>query len=126
MSDFIHEFNIVRVYQGQKYPDRWKMQYSLSEPFTVRLLFPEHGADVVWLVDRELLWEGLSKPAGEGDVHVFTSRDIYVMSISTPEKSVILEANLENVRAFLEDTLAAVPLGTEVLDLDSELAALFS
>lgn len=128
MSDFVHEFEITRISAGAKYPDRWRMKYSLAEPYTVRLLFPEHGPEVEWAIDRELLFDGLTRPVGVGDVHVWTSRETYLVSLSTPTMSAVLEADWLNVRAFLAETLVAVPFGSESehLNLDARLAELLS
>lgn len=47
------------------------LSWSPSAPWTICLEIPTSGAAAVeWTFDRELLWTGLNRPAGRGDVRI--------------------------------------------------------
>jgi hypothetical protein len=104
--------------------------YRPSDPWAVTAVFRTVDGDVTWVFGRELLEEGLSGPAGEGDVAVWpvttpNGRLLY-LSLASPNGSAVLEADPDRVREFLDRTYVLVPAGTEasLLDLDAELARL--
>ncbi|NUQ89124.1 MAG: SsgA family sporulation/cell division regulator, partial [Glycomyces artemisiae] len=52
-------------------------EYDAADPWAVRITFPGAGGDtatgVRWMVGRDLLLQGVTDPAGEGDVQLFPS-----------------------------------------------------
>jgi len=106
-------------------------EYSSESPYAVTARFRTSDGDVQWVFGRDLLAEGLTGPAGEGDVTVWPSPgasgdDVVCLALESPSGGALLEADPLHVRGFLEDTYRLVPAGSEsdLLDLDAEIAAL--
>jgi len=100
--------------------------YTSVDPYAVSISFPEAGADVVWVVGRDLLIRGLTDPVGLGDVRTCPGLDddgraIVMIEFLSPEGHLVTEALTEQVYRFLCLTLTIVPSGTEHdhLDVDS-------
>lgn len=108
------------------------LRYSSKDPYAVRAVFTGDGMEVEWVFARELLRNGLMKPVGDGDVHVWptwgTGREVLMISLTSPDGQAVLEAAAGDVRAFLDRTTSVVPEGEEstFLDLDSTLARLLA
>ncbi len=115
--------------------------YDTADPFAVRIAFGEvddgSGAEdaeesgIAWLLSRELLQAGLKAPAGEGDVRLWPahgSSDVVFLHLRAPSGEALFELSGATVAAFLRQTEALVPSGTEEsrLGLDEELEALLS
>jgi hypothetical protein len=116
--------------------------YDAADPYAVRICFGEVGATgageaevsedgITWLLGRDLLRSGLDRPAGEGDVRIWPSQsaaDVLFVHLQAPSGEALFEASRATVAAFLRQTDAIVPPGTETsaLRLDSELQALLS
>jgi len=107
--------------------------YDAGDPYAVHVTFRTRGAaDVSWTFARQLLTDGVSTPAGEGDVSVWPSRTsgrpVVCLSLSSPSGRALFEVPLDRLVEFLTNTYAAVPTGceSEHIDLDGELAALLS
>lgn len=115
--------------------------YDAADPFAVRIAFGDVGdengvvdpddAGVAWLLSRELLQAGLEAPAGEGDVRLWPARataDVLFLHLRAPSGEALFELSRASVAAFLRQTEALVPSGTEstLLDLDDELLALLA
>jgi Streptomyces sporulation and cell division protein, SsgA len=109
--------------------------YDAADPFAVRILFGHPAtadADgVTWLVGRELLQAGLSRPAGEGDVRLWpasATADVLFLHLRAPSGEALFELSRAALAAFLRETERLVPAGEEpaALDLDDELAMLLS
>jgi len=106
------------------------LHYSSENPYAVTARFRTGDGDVHWVFGRDLLAEGLTGPAGEGDVTVWPSRgsdgDVVCIALESPSGGALLEADPVHVRGFVDDTYRLVPLGSEsgMLDLDAEIAAL--
>lgn len=100
------------------------------DPWAVELTFlPGHG-EVVWLISRDLLRDGLTAPVGEGDVLVFPS-DVCgrtALDLSSPNGHAVIALDTEALREFLTATYDAVPAGEELLwiPLDQELTELLN
>ncbi|WP_328481602.1 SsgA family sporulation/cell division regulator [Streptomyces sp. NBC_00377] len=110
-----------------------RLGYRGDDPFAVHVAFhinSEHPVD--WTFARELLVEGVFRPCGHGDVRVWPTkvegRSVVLMALSSPDGDALLEAPAEQVSAWLERTLRAVPPGTEGerLGLDDGLADLLA
>jgi Streptomyces sporulation and cell division protein, SsgA len=115
--------------------------YDAADPFAVRIAFGDVGIDtavvdadeagISWLLSRELLHAGLERPAGDGDVRLWPAHaaaDLVYLHLRAPSGEALFELSRATVAAFLRQTEALVPMGSEVsqLDLDEELAALLS
>jgi Streptomyces sporulation and cell division protein, SsgA len=111
--------------------------YDGSDPFAVRIAFGEIGAGEVdeagisWLLSRELLQAGLEQPTGDGDVRLWpahASADVLYLHLRAPSGEALFELSRGTVAAFLRQTEALVPTGSEsdLLDLDDELQTLLS
>jgi hypothetical protein len=114
------------------------LSYEAADPFAVRITFgdiargPAAADDgVTWLVGRDLLRVGLDRPAGDGDVRVWpasSTADVLFLHLRAPSGEALFELSRATLSAFLRETEALVPVGSEaaVLDLDDELATLLS
>ena len=115
--------------------------YDAGDPFAVRIAFGDVGDEtgavdpdeggIAWLVSRELLQAGLDGPAGDGDVRLWpahASTDVLFLHLRAPSGEALFELSRAAVSAFLRQTEALVPSGTEstLLDLDDELLVLLS
>jgi hypothetical protein len=116
--------------------------YDPGDPYAVQISFGEVGTTpdgnptaaeggIAWLLGRELLRSGLDRPCGEGDVRIWPSHsaaDVLFLHLQAPSGEALFELSRGTVAAFLRQTDAMVPPGTEgtLLALDDELAALLS
>src|SRR3954469_17992514 len=115
--------------------------YDGSDPFAVRIAFGDVGdgtgaverdeTGIAWLVSRELLQSGLNAPSGEGDVRIWPAHaatDVLFLHLRAPSGEALFELSRATVAAFLRQTEALVPPGSEsdLLDMDDELHALLS
>ena len=115
-------------------PVRADLNYDVTDPYAVQVAFHTGGAgngDVVqWTFARQLLSDGVSAPAGEGDVQVWPSTSngapVVCLSLSSPSGRALFEVPLGDLVEFLGRTYEAVPSGGESdhVDVDAELALL--
>ncbi len=74
---------------------------------------PSSGDVVQWTFARQLLTDGVSAPAGEGDVQVWPSStagsSVVCLSLSSPSGRALFEVPLGELAEFLGRTYAAVP-----------------
>lgn len=107
--------------------------YDPADPWAVWITF--RGASgrstepVRWAVGRDLLLQGLTDPAGEGDVLLFPSVDengraAVVMELCSPDGRLVTQLRSSDLYRFLSRSVALVPIGTETVDLDLMVAAL--
>ncbi|GLZ43284.1 SsgA family sporulation/cell division regulator [Actinokineospora sp. NBRC 105648] len=123
--DAEHSEQIISLYGGST-PVRSRWTYRAHEPFTVAAAFQtDKDRWVEWIFGRDLLVDGLSGPAGEGDVRlspdVVDGHAVLVLEIESPDGHALLEMDYEAVQNFLATTAAMVPLGTEsdYFDIDA-------
>ena len=116
-------------------PVRADLAYDVTDPYAVQVSFHTgagtgSGAVVQWTFARQLLSDGVSKPAGEGDVQVWPSTSggsaVVCLSLSSPSGRALFEVPLPDLVEFLSRTYDAVPTGSESehVDVDAELALL--
>lgn len=105
---------------------RWT--YCTDDPFAVTIEIQTRGNRFVdWVLARELLVDGLSGPAGIGDVQVRPANmgewDVTLVEIRSPDGHAVLEVDRDLLRQFVQATLDLVPLGSEcmVVDIDAEI-----
>lgn len=121
--------DMFTVLHGQPAPVVTRWSYSASDPFAVVLAVrTRQDRWVEWLVGRELVIEGLSADAGDGDIRlspqVVQGYDIVEIEIRSTDGRAVLEVDRDLLRHFVDTTLDLVALGDEagLLDLDGELA----
>ena len=107
--------------------------YNADDPYAVGLTFHVPAGEVTWTVARSLLAEGLSGPAGEGDVRLCPTQDedgraMVRMDFHSPEGRLVTEARADELSGFLDRTREVVPTGgeTQMIDLDRLVASLLS
>ena len=103
--------------------------YDPSDPWAVTIIFGRSDDQVRWVIGRDLLLQGLTDPAGEGDVTLWPSIDDHgraavVMELCSPGGRLVTQLRTSELSQFLDRTLATVPVGTETVDLDRLVAAL--
>lgn len=105
------------------------LAYRTTDPYAVHVTFHIGSAQPVhWTFARELLVDGVFRPAGEGDVRVrperVDGRAAVLLELRSPEGDAVLAAPAPQLSAWLERTLVTVAPGTEseLLGLDEELA----
>jgi Streptomyces sporulation and cell division protein, SsgA len=104
------------------------LYYRGDDPYAIRMAFHVGMDDPVeWIFARDLLAEGLSHPAGEGDVRLWPStgaaRHVLNIALSSPFGQAQFEAPLAALTGFLLRTFEVVPAGREgdFTDIASEL-----
>jgi Streptomyces sporulation and cell division protein, SsgA len=113
---------LVSLYDGTT-PVRSRWSYRADQPFTVTAAFQtERDRWVEWVFSRELVVEGLSGPAGVGDVRLRPEAErglrMLVVEIESPEGYAKLELDHDGVAGFLDATAKLVPLGQEADHFD--------
>lgn len=100
-------------------------EYTTTDPWAVTLHL---GPRVWWIFARDLLRDGLTAPAGTGDVQVTPdvggNRDRVLVWLCLSGPAVKLSAARGTVTSLLEAAYALVPAGAEALDWSAEWARL--
>ncbi|KQV22282.1 MULTISPECIES: SsgA family sporulation/cell division regulator [unclassified Kitasatospora] len=108
------------------------LDYDPVDPFAVRCTFHLPGDEpVTWVFARELLLDGISRPTGEGDVHIHpVGEELSEVCIvlHSPDGDALLRASAPPLIAFLARTDRLVPMGQELTgrELDDQLADILS
>ncbi|MFH9355195.1 SsgA family sporulation/cell division regulator [Kitasatospora sp. NPDC017646] len=109
--------------------------YRSDDPLAVALEFLGLAADAgTWRFSRDLLWEGLQKPAGLGDVRIWPpctchGRAALRIMLRNRDNVVLIDLPSRQVRRWLRrEAFVLVPPGTEssAIDWDAELHGLAS
>ncbi|WP_233273576.1 SsgA family sporulation/cell division regulator [Streptomyces broussonetiae] len=108
-----------------------RLRYEPADPYVVRAAFFVHSDEPVeWVLGRDLLADGLNGCAGHGEVRIWSAagrgnESIYI-ALGSSTGTALLEAPVQDISSFLQDTQALVPQGTEsgLIDWDAELAHL--
>ena len=95
-----------------------ELRFEPADPFAVTLTIFAAGSPARWKIARDLLLDGCYEPVGEGDVRVEpgvdpAGRAVVQIHLSPPGATAVLTTPTFAVVEFLEQALAAVPLGTE-------------
>lgn len=121
---------------GTVLPVSASLEYETSDPYAVQVTFHTGGAGddcaVVWTFARQLIIDGLDRPAGLGDVRVWPvperndSSKAVALALCSPSGEALFEVPREALSSFLSRTYAEVPLGVEhrFVDMDAELTDL--
>lgn len=100
---------------------RWS--YDPEDPYAVTLSFStEGGRWVDWSFARDLVFDGLRRPVGLGDVRVHPDPELLIIELESPDGYAVVEMELAQAESFLAETTEAVPIGEEQLDLDAFIA----
>ena len=118
---------------GAATPLETELSYDPRDPFAVSATFVTAAGQVRWTFGRELLIGGLYEPTGDGDVHVWPCLDnqahsVVIIELCSPDGEALVQARTVDVKAFVEQMVAAVPQGDEGphLDVDATIAAIFA
>ncbi|MFD8219673.1 SsgA family sporulation/cell division regulator [Streptomyces sp. NPDC059697] len=100
-----------------------ELRYDRADPYAVCLALGGTSTGTVdWAFARSLLSEGLSRPAGVGDVLVMPPHRCHRHSVRIVVRSrvgaAVLDIATTAVIAFLKETDRVVPPGTEGLHID--------
>ena len=95
-----------------------------DRPFAVslRLSTPDHPP-VEWIFARDLFIEGLTSPAGLGDVRIAPGRTTIGITLTSPSGTLRLAVSRKELALFCTRMIAEVPLGAEsrFFDMDREI-----
>lgn len=118
---------------GLSYRIAVRLAFHQATPWAVELTFLLPGDEPVrWTVSRELLLDGLSTVAGEGDIRIqpldWHDGDLVAISLRSPEGEAELIAPLVALHAFLLRTDMMTPFGEEFSEewLDRGITRLMS
>jgi hypothetical protein len=110
------------------------LRFVTSDPYAVHVTFRtgRHSDDpnVVWTFARQLLADGLTGPAGMGDVRVWPITErrgrVVALALCSPSGEALFEVPRDALSDFLQRTYAEVPPGYEDrhFDIDAEIAVL--
>jgi hypothetical protein len=101
--------------------------YRVDEPYAVAAALVAGDIEIEWTFARDLLFDGLSFPTGEGDVLVAPgTNDQVQLTLRSSDGAAGLLCDRTAVQEFVERIYAAVPAGDESghLDMDELLAQL--
>jgi sporulation and cell division protein SsgA len=98
------------------------LRYDTSDPFAVTLSFC-CGSDqwTDWIVSRDLLGEGMTARAGEGDIRIRPSEfepNLVLLHLESPAGHADFSADRRQLQKFLDCTVGLVPYGYEAERLD--------
>ncbi len=114
---------------GRTSPVSTRWTYDTSEPYALTVAFAtERGRWVEWVFARELLVDGLTEPAGLGDLRVRPDEDpdLLLLEIRAPSGNATFVLDRDDIEDFLDATLELVAAGAESthFDIDRLLAEL--
>jgi hypothetical protein len=104
-----------------------ELVYDSRDPAAVTVTFSTGRGPVSWLVGRELLSDGLERPAGLADVQVRPAgADRVALELRSPSGHATVAIDRIDLVDYLAEVYAVVPHGREwdVGDVDAELVAL--
>ena len=98
-------------------------EYDSRDPVAVWITFGSGAASIRWAMSRSLLAQGLTDPAGEGDLRLRPSLDhdgsgVVVFEFHSPDGRFVAQASTRELYRFLTRTLAMVPFGSESAHFD--------
>ncbi len=98
-------------------------EYDSRDPFAVWITFGSGATSIRWAMSRSLLAQGLTDPAGEGDLRLRPSLDhdgsgVVVFEFHSPDGRFVAQASTRELYRFLTRTLAKVPFGSESAHFD--------
>lgn len=103
-------------------PVRTRLSYSGLDPLAVTMTFMTAERGVRWTFARDLLFEGMRRPVGEGDVHVHPRDEAVRLALHSPSGKAEFVIDPFDLAVFLDETQAVVPRGSEIDAADLERA----
>lgn len=112
------------------------LRYTCDDPYAVQVNFraggPSGEESVEWTFARQLLTDGVTQAAGEGDVKVWPadaedgSGAVVCLGLESPSGRALFEVPIAELVEFLTRTYALVPTGCEgeYVDVEAALAEL--
>lgn len=130
-APIVHALTALALDDGGEIYDKLPVTlvYEPTDPWAVRLEFEEdQDGPIAWTVARCLLSQGLVQPTGESDFRVSTEDGMVSITLSNRHGSVRFCLDVEDIEAFVDESFAAVPEGTEHrrIDMDAALAELLA
>jgi hypothetical protein len=113
-------------------PVRTVFTYRCDDPWAVTFSFWAGSRGWVdWTMSRQLVANGISSAAGEGDVRIEPDPDHEsrtLMRVESPSGCALFSFDTNELQALLALTTDLVPIGAEhtEVDLDSEIAGLLT
>jgi hypothetical protein len=109
------------------------LSYDTADPYAVRAMFRvASDQQVAWVFARELLAQGMTEAAGDGDVRFWPSwadgRKVVCIVLRSPDGEALLQTQSVELVEFLNASFALCPRGRESrhLQIDRALVALFA
>lgn len=109
------------------------LAYHRHDPYAVTMTFLTPDETLTWTFGRDLFVTGLKVSSGDGDVSIAPAispagKRIVVITLSSPDGRLILQAPADQIIAFVERSLSVVPLGAEDphLDIDTLVTKLLA
>jgi hypothetical protein len=115
-------FDFVRP-DGATAPVETQLLYQADDPFAVTMNFHAGGAVATWIMGRDLLAEGMTMPAGDGDVRLRPHAGrVLVLELISDRQVTVFRVPTGTLRKFLDATYRLVPPGSERFDADAFLS----
>lgn len=110
---------------GQSHQIDTVLGYNRNDPYAMSMTFLATEEPLTWTFGRDLLIAGMHAPSGDGDVNVApaigeSGRAVVLITLSSPDGSLLLGARTDQVANFLDRSLAMVPGGDEDAHLDMD------
>ncbi|MEU6526936.1 SsgA family sporulation/cell division regulator [Streptomyces sp. NPDC046924] len=135
MNSFVHKTLVVEIQAGaaDRIPGLAHLGYDPADPFAVTVVFSHEGRILArWQLDREMLFDGLTRPTGTGDVRLRpespgVGRELRMEFFGAARADggrhhAVVFVWAEAVGDFLRETYRAVAPGDEEVRLDDFLA----
>ncbi len=114
-------------------PIQTQLNYDPRDPYAVTVVFPPaKDRPVEWTFGRELLYDGLYEPSGDGDVHIWPERNdagdnVLFVELFSPEGEALLKIDYDEAASFVDDMHTTVVPGDEpeYINVDFLLANIF-
>ena len=132
----VHQIDLQVIDQpsGGSADVRVGLEYAVTDPWAVALVFATAAGPLRWEFARTLLADGLYEHVGEGDVHLWPCLDsecraVVMIELEGADGSLVeLQAPSRQVAAFVAASYDVVPEGAEGrhVDLDAVVGALLT
>jgi len=103
-------------------PVHTRLSYSGLDPLAVTMTFMTAERGVRWTFARDLLFEGMRRPVGEGDVRVHPRDEAVRLALHSPSGKAEFVIDPFDLAVFLDETQAVIPRGSEIDAADLERA----
>ena len=128
------DLQVIDQHSGGTAAVRVGLEYAVTDPWAVSLVFSTAAGPLRWDFARELLADGLYDHVGAGDVHLWPCLDsacraVVMIELEGADGSLVeLQAPSRQVAAFVAASDAVVPQGAEGrhVDLDALVDELLS